>query len=154
MHNNIYVIYTVVLFLLGVAFYILGEFNRGAKPELPDPNMIGKEDQEVISDEPGVSEISPDEVEMPVPEPESAALEDISLEEEKTGNEESDGEEGSDTEEEPEPPIFDGFEEQRIQMIKDNYVIQERYDSLKWMTYIAFVFWAMALICGILYILS
>ena len=45
-NNNIYLIYTAVLFLLGVAFYIIGEFNRGEKPDLPDPNMIGKEEEE------------------------------------------------------------------------------------------------------------
>ena len=156
-HNKIYLIYTAILFLIGVGFYIFGEFNRGEKPDLPDPNMIGKDNEEETAEnttEPGVSEISADQVEMPVPEPESNTLEDISLDEEETGEEpESEGE-AEEEEEEVEPPIYDGHEEERIQMIKDNYVIQERYDSLKWMSYIAFVFWVMAAICGILYILS
>ena len=154
-HNKIYLIYTAVLFLIGVGFYIFGEFNRGEKPELPDPDMIGKEENEPEpGTEPGVSELSADQVEMPVPEPESETLEDISLDSEEESGEETSESASEEEEEEPEPPIYDGHEEERIQMIKDNYVIQERYDSLKWMSYIAFVFWAMAAICGILYILS
>ncbi len=161
-HNNIYLIYTAVLFLLGVAFYIIGEFNRGEKPDLPDPNMIGKEEEEEKEEpaEPQVAEISGDEVEMPIPEPEEPNFEDISLEEEKPAKaekvqtEEGEEGEGEENEEEPEPPIYDGHEEERIEMIKENYIVQERYDSLRWMTYIGFVFWFMALICGILWLLS
>ena len=45
-HNKIYLIYTLVLFLVGLGFFIVGEFNRVEKPELKDPDLIGKEDEE------------------------------------------------------------------------------------------------------------
>lgn len=153
-HNKIYLIYTLVLFLVGVAFFIVGEFNRVDKPVLKDIDSIGKEDEEEGEPEDNTAEISADEVEMPEVEDFEPDIEDIALEDENEEGAEGteEGEEGEAEEEEEEaPPIYDGHEEERIEAIKENYIAQERYDSNRWTIYFSVVFWALALICAILY---
>ncbi len=154
-HNLIYLIYTLVLFLVGLGFFIVGEFNRVEKPVLKNPDMIGKE-EETEPDPQGVSELSGDEVEMPVPEPEETTLEDISLDNEPEHDEtDESGEEGEGEEkEEPEEPIYDGHEEERIELIKENYIETEKYDSNRWTIYFSVVFWVLSLVCAILYFTS
>ncbi len=149
-HNKIYLIYTAVLFLIGVGFFIVGEFNRVEKPVLKDPDSVGKEDEG--TSEPESAEISADEVQMPVAEAGEPALENIALDLDEEG-ENSEGEEGE-TEEEPAPPIYDGHEEERIEIIKENYTAQEKYDSNRWTIYFSIVFWVLALICIVLYFTS
>lgn len=157
-HNKIYLIYSLAIFLVGMGFFIVGEFNRPPKPELKDPNMIGHEDEEEEGgDEPGVAEISGEDIQMPVPEPEEPSIENITLEnvaQPSEEGEESSDENSSEEEEEPKPPIYDGHEEERIELIKENYIIQEAYDSARTTTMIGFAFWGMALICAILYFRS
>ncbi len=159
-HNKIYLIYSLVIFLIGMGFFIVGEFNRPPKPELKDPNMIGHEDDEEQEDEntePGVAEISGEDIQMPVPEPEEPTIENIALENEEEGaegEEENPEENPEKEEEEPEPPIYDGHEEERIELIKENYVLQEAYDSARTTSMIGVAFWGMALICAILYFRS
>ena len=158
MHSRIYLIYSLFIFLIGLGFVIVGEFNRPPKPELKDPNLIGHEDEENEEEkEPEMSEISGEDIQMPVPEPEEPTIEDIALDTEEdnsTNEQEESGEESSEDEEEPEPPIYDGHEEERIELIKENYVIQERYDSSRWTTFIGFAFWGLSIICAILYFRS
>ena len=156
-HNKIYLIYTLVLFLVGLGFFIVGEFNRVDKPVLKDIDSIGKEDEEEGEHEDNTAEISADEVEMPEapdfePDIEDIALEDETEEVEKSG-EEGEGEE-EEKEEEEQPPIYDGHEEERIEAIKENYIAQERYDSNRWTIYFSVVFWALGLVCAILYYTS
>ncbi|WP_408071583.1 hypothetical protein [Butyrivibrio sp. JL13D10] len=158
-HNKIYLIYSLAIFLVGMGFFIVGEFNMPPKPVLKDPNLIGHEDDEEgdgEKTEPGVAEISGEDIQMPVPEPEQPTIENIALDNEN--GEESGGEENTEDaegeEEEPEPPIYDGHEEERIELIKENYAIQEAYDSARTTTFIGFAFWAMALVCAILYFRS
>ena len=156
-HNNIYLIYTLGIFLVGMGFFIAGEFNRPPKPELKDPSLIGHEDEnEEGETEPGIAEISGEDIQMPVPEPEEPAIEDIALENdmEAEGEAESSEEETEEEESEQEPPIYDGHEEERIELIKENYILQEAYDSYRTTTYIGFAFWGMSLICAILYFRS
>ena len=158
MHSRIYLVYSLLIFLIGLGFVIVGEFNRPPKPELKDPNLIGHEDEENEEEkEPEMSEITGEDIQMPVPEPEEPTIEDIALdtdEEKSTEEQEESGEESSEDEEEPEPPIYDGHEEERIELIKENYVIQERYDSSRWTTFIGFAFWGLSIICAILYFRS
>ena len=159
MHNRIFLIYSLFIFLVGLGFFIVGEFNRPPKPELKDPNLIGHEDEENEEPpaEPEMSEISGEDIQMPVPEPEEPTIEDIALDTEEQGTEEeqeNSEEESSEEEEEPEPPIYDGHEEERIELIKENYIVQERYDSSRWTTYIGFAFWGLSIICAILYFKS
>lgn len=157
-HNKIYLIYTLVLFLVGLGFFIVGEFNRVEKPELKDPDLIGKEDEEEEQEqntENTMAEISADEVQMPVPEPEEPTLEDIALEDTNPeGKEQESEEEEAVEEEEAEPPIYDGHEEERIELIKENYIAREKYDSNRWTIYFSIVFWVLAVVCGILYFTS
>ena len=151
-HNKIYLIYTAVLFLIGVGFFIVGEFNRVEKPVLKDPDAVGKEDEE--PSEPESAEISADEVQMPVADSSEPALENIALDLDEEG-ENPEGEEGEvEEEEEPAPPIYDGHEEERIEIIKENYTAQEKYDSNRWTIYFSIVFWVLALVCIILYFTS
>ncbi|WP_026492463.1 hypothetical protein [Butyrivibrio sp. XPD2002] len=159
-HNKIYLIYSLAIFLVGMGFFIVGEFNRPPKPELKDPSLIGHEDEEEgdgDGTEPGVAEISGEDIQMPVPEPEEPSIENIAFENETGGTEEeqeNSEETSEEEEEEPEPPIYDGHEEERIELIKENYVLQEAYDSARTTTFIGFAFWAMALVCAILYFRS
>lgn len=155
-HNNIYLIYTLGIFLIGMGFFIVGEFNRPPKPELKDPSLIGHEDEEEESTEPGVAEISGEDIQMPVPEPEEPTIENIALVNSEEGEDEGEeeAEETSEEEEETEPPIYDGHEEERIELIKENYVLQEAYDSSRTTTFIGFAFWGMSLVCAILYFRS
>ncbi len=153
MHNKIYLIYTAVLFLVGMAFFIVGEFNRVDKPVLKDPESLGNEEEETEPED-NTAEISADEVEMPVAEPVEPTLEDISLDDDtQEAGENEEGEEGEE-EEEPAPPIYDGHEEERIEIIKENYIAQEKYDSNRWTIYFSVVFWFLAVVCGILYLTS
>lgn len=158
MHSRIYLIYSLFIFLIGLGFFIVGEFNRPPKPELKDPNLIGHEDEEEGEPaEPEMSEITGEDIQMPVPEPEEPTIEDIALESEEDNTdeaEESTEEESEEDEEEQEPPIYDGHEEERIELIKENYIVQERYDSSRWTTYIGFAFWGLSIICAILYFRS
>ncbi len=150
-HNKIYLIYTAVLFLVGLGFFIVGEFNRVEKPVLQDPDSIGEDDEQIPENT--TAEISADQVEMPVPEDSEPALENIALE--NVNPEEDGSEDGEFTEEEePEQPIYDGHEEERIQMIKENYAAQEKYDSNRWTIYFSVVFWVLAVVCAILYFTS
>ena len=152
-HNKIYLIYTAILFLVGLGFFIVGEFNRVEKPLLRDPDEIGNDEEE---EEPldNTAEISADEVRMPVPENDEPELQNIALEN-VNPNEENPEEDGEvSEEEEPEPPIYDGHEEERIEVIKENYVAQEKYDSNRWTIYFSIVFWVLALVCAILYFTS
>ncbi|WP_029322132.1 hypothetical protein [Butyrivibrio sp. AE3004] len=156
-HNNIYLIYSLGIFLIGMGFFIAGEFNRPPKPELKDPSLIGHEDENTGEDsEPGIAEISGEDIQMPVPEPEEPTIEDIALVNEEEGEEEGEvvEEETEVTEEELEPPAYDGHEEERIELIKENYVLQEAYDSSRTTTFIGFAFWGMAFVCAILYFRS
>ena len=153
-HNKLYLIYTLALFLVGLGFFIVGEFNRVEKPQLRDPDSIGN-DEEETEPEDNTAEISADEVQMPVPEndeqevPLNISLENVNPDEETS---EEDGEVTE--EEEPEPPIYDGHEEERIEVIKENYIAQEKYDSNRWTIYFSIVFWVLALVCAILYFTS
>ncbi len=150
-HNKIYLIYTAVLFLVGLGFFIVGEFNKVEKPQLKDPDSIGEDEEDPVDN---TAEISADEVQMPVPEVDEPALEDIELEN-VNPVEGEEGEDGEVTEdEEPEVPIYDGHEEERIELIKENYIAKERYDSNRWTIYFSIVFWVMALICAVLYFMS
>ncbi|WP_026527015.1 hypothetical protein [Butyrivibrio sp. VCD2006] len=161
MHSRIYLIYSLFIFLIGLGFIIVGEFNRPPKPELKDPNLIGHEDEENEEGaEPEMSEISGEDIQMPVPEPEEPTIEDIALDTGVEGGVGENGEEGaeenaddksSEEDEDAEPPIYDGHEEERIELIKENYIAQEAYDSSRWTTYIGFAFWALAIVCAILY---
>lgn len=159
-HDKIYLVYSLMIFLVGMGFFIVGEFNRPPKPELKDPNMIGHENDgagEGEGTEPGVAEISGEDIQMPVPEPEEPSIENIAFENENEGG--AEGEEGAENgepeeEEEPEVPVYDGHEEERIELIKENYVIQEAYDSARTTTFIGFAFWAMSLVCAVLYFRS
>ena len=158
MHNRIYLIYSLGIFLIGLGFFIVGEFNRPPKPELKDPDMIGHEDEESAEEAPPeMSEISGEDIQMPVPEPEEPTIEDIALdthEQEESDDQKGDEEESSEGEEEAEPPICDGHEEERIELIKENYVLQERYDSSRVTTFIGFAFWALSIACAVLYFRS
>ncbi|MBE5842931.1 MAG: hypothetical protein E7302_01970 [Butyrivibrio sp.] len=155
-HNKIYLIYTLGLFLIGLGFFIVGEFNRVEKPVLKDIDAIGKEDEEGEPED-NTAEISADEVEMPEAPDSEPEIEDIALEDETT-EETAEGEEGEDgeveEEEEEEPPIYDGHEEERIEAIKENYIAQEKYDSNRWTIYFSVVFWTLSLVCAILYFTS
>ncbi len=152
-HNKIYLIYTMVLFLIGLGFFIVGEFNRVDKPVLKDPDSVGNEEEETEPED-TTAEISADEVRMPVPEGDEQKLQDIALENVNPG-ENAEGEEGEvSEEEEPAPPVYDGHEEERIEIIKENYIAKERYDSNRWTIYFSVVFWVMGLVCAILYFTS
>ena len=151
-HNKLYLIYTAVLFLVGVAFFIVGEFNRVEKPVLKDPDSVGNDEEETAPED-NIAEISADEVRMPVPEGDEPQLEDIALENVNPADH-ADGEEGSEEEEEPTPPIYDGHEEERIEVIKENYIAKEKYDSNRWTIYFSIVFWVLALVCVVLYFTS
>ena len=158
MHSRIYLVYSLFIFLIGLGFFIVGEFNRPPKPELKDPDLIGHEDEENEEETgPEMSEISGEDIQMPVPEPEEPTIENIALdtgEGESEEDQEGTGEGSEEEEEEPEPPIYDGHEEERIELIKENYIVQERYDSSRWTTYIGFAFWALSIVCAILYFTS
>ena len=106
-HNKIYLIYSLAIFLVGMGFFIVGEFNRPPKPELKDPNMIGHEDEEEGDDgnEPGVAEISGEDIQMPVPEPEEPSIENIAFENETGGTEENQENSEETSEEEEEEPL-------------------------------------------------
>ncbi|SEL06931.1 hypothetical protein SAMN04487770_105148 [Butyrivibrio sp. ob235] len=157
-HNKIYLVYSLFIFLVGMGFFTAGEFNRPPKPELKDPNLLGHEDEENGEQEgPGTAEISGEDIQMPVPEPEEPTIEDIALEtdEEDAAEEEAESEEQAEGEEEEAgPPLYDGHEEERIELIKENYIAQEKYDSSRWTTYVGFMFWALSIVCAILYFRS